>query len=293
MSEHSWMPSSPCGDRCIPRSAESIRRIGVVVRAASALFAIGLVPLLILIGLFWPRVRSGAAIIGARVLLAAVGIGLRVEDLRSDREASRTRNGSLVVAGHVSWTDILVLTAIRPARFVARGDLVDWPVLGLLARSMKVIPIDRGRLRALPGTVDQVSATLRDGGSVIVFPEGTTWCGLAYGSFRPAMFQAAIDTETWVQPVRLRYVDSFRDRTTTSTCFVGDETIGRSIGRIFRLRGIVAEVALVAPQAPGHDRRDLARRCEDSVRADDVHDRRLHPIKERVDIDPKATSTRR
>ncbi|ORI18457.1 1-acyl-sn-glycerol-3-phosphate acyltransferase [Rhodococcus sp. 1168] len=286
------MPSSPCGDRCIPRRSESIRRIGLVVRAVLALFAIGLLPLLILIGLLWPGVRGGAATVGARLLLTAVGIGLRVEDHRSDREASRTRNGSLVVAGHVSWADILVLTAIRPARFVARADLVDWPLLGLLARSMKVISIDRGKLRALPETVGQVSATLREGGSVIVFPEGTTWCGLAYGSFRPAMFQAAIDTETWVQPVRLRYVDTLRDRTTTSTCFVGDETIGRSIGRIFRLKGIVAEVALVAPQAPGNDRRDLARRCEASIRAGDVHDRRLHSIVESAGVDPKATHVR-
>lgn len=279
------MPSSPCGAGCIGRESATVATVVVVLRVLVALFAFALLPILVLVGLASPPARHRVTRLGGRLLLFAVGIGLRVTDLRSDRERSRTDSGALFVAGHVSWTDVLVLTALQPATFVARGDLVDWPVLGLLARAMKVLPIHRHSLRALPGTVDQVARRLSEGGTVVAFPEATTWCGRAYGSFRPAMFQASVDTETWVQPVRLRYVDP-QHQLTTATCFVGDETIGRSIGRIFRLRGIVAEVEFPAPEPPGSDRRDLARRCEASVRAGharDVGDVVLHQVRSTVD----------
>ena len=50
-----------------------------------------------------------------------------------------------------------------------------------------------------------VADRLRAGQTVVAFPEGTTWCGLAYGPFRPAMFQAAVDAGRPVQPLRLTY----------------------------------------------------------------------------------------
>ncbi|MDT0271147.1 lysophospholipid acyltransferase family protein, partial [Streptomyces sp. DSM 44915] len=105
----------------------------------------------------------------------------------------------LVVSGHVSWLDIFTIGAVLPGSFVARADLVDWPAVGRLARVMKVIPIDRGSLRRLPSVVHTVAERLRAGHTVVAFPEGTTWCGLAYGAFRPAMFQAAIDAARPVQ----------------------------------------------------------------------------------------------
>lgn len=263
--DHAWMPSSPCGEGCIPRRSDSVHALTILARVLAVVCVLVLLPTLVLIGVLPPRFRQHVTRLGARILLFALGIGLTVDDLRSTREASRTDSGALVVAGHVSWTDVLVLTAICPATFVARADLVTWPVVGPLARSMKVLPIQRRNLRALPRTVDQVAGRLRAGRTVVVFPEATTWCGRAYGSFKPAMFQAAVDTETWVQPVRLRYVDRNRELT-TATSFVGAETVGASISRILRLKGVVAEVVLTAPEAPGNDRRDLARRCEVSAR---------------------------
>ncbi len=68
---------------------------------------------------------------------------------------------------------------------------------------MKVIPIERASLRRLPDVVETVASRLRAGHTVVAFPEGTTWCGLAYGQFRPAMFQAAVDAGRPVQPLRL------------------------------------------------------------------------------------------
>jgi 1-acyl-sn-glycerol-3-phosphate acyltransferase len=185
-----------------------------------------------------------------------------VTDLRDRRGYD---GGLLVVAPHVSWTDVLVVMAVAPAGFVARADLLEWGALGSLARRMRVIPIERERLRALPGVVDIVRSRLDGGERVAVFPEGTTWCGRAYGGFRSALFEAAIDAECPVQPIGFVYLDHTGVRT-TGPAFVGEETIGASIARLVRSRGLVASVTLAPLEWPGTDRRDLAARCERAVR---------------------------
>ncbi|GAB2638753.1 hypothetical protein GCM10027088_13440 [Nocardia goodfellowii] len=161
------------------------------------------------------------------------------------------------------------MAAVQPLGFVARADMLDWPLLGGLAKRLRVIPIERERLRELPGVVDQLGARLAAGDRVAVFPEGTTWCGRAYGRMRPALFQAAVDTGTFVQPVRLRYLDQHGSQCTVPG-FVGDDTFADSAKRVLRSRGMVAEVVLLPQEYPGLDRRDLARRCEHAVRGTEL-----------------------
>jgi 1-acyl-sn-glycerol-3-phosphate acyltransferase len=198
------------------------------------------------------RARRAVAATGARALLFAVGIRLDAPAERPDTDG----RGTLIVANHVSWTDILVLAALFPARFVARGDILQWPLLGTIARLVRVVPIDRSRLRSLPGTVDTVASLLRDGSTVVAFPEGTTWCGTAFGSFRPAMFQAAVDADAQVLPVSISYLGA-GGRASTATAFVGDESMGSSVGGIMRTRGLRARVE-VCDVVPNADRRSMA-----------------------------------
>jgi 1-acyl-sn-glycerol-3-phosphate acyltransferase len=100
---------------------------------------------------------------------------------------------------------------------------------------------------------------------VVAFPEGTTWCGLAYGPFRPAMFQAAIDAARPVQPLRLVY--RHRDgRPSTIPAFIGDDSLLASVRRVITARMTVCHVQVQSLQLPGANRRDLATRCEAAVR---------------------------
>ncbi len=111
-----------------------------------------------------------------RLMLRCLGVRITVSG-----GPIRNLPGVLVVSGHVSWVDVFAIGAVMPGSFVARAELVDWPALGLIARIMKVIPIDRARLRRLPEVVAAVADRLRAGQTVVAFPEGTTWCGLGYG----------------------------------------------------------------------------------------------------------------
>jgi len=149
---------------------------------------------------------------------------------------------------------------------VAKRDIASWPVLGRVVSAARPVYLDREGLRTLPDTVAQLTDALRGGSMVSVTPEGTTWCGLTHGRFRPAMFQAAIDGGVPVLPVALRF--RLRDGSaTTAPAFIGDETIVDSVRRVAALRGLVLEVHVLDELAPGRaaDRRELAALAESAV----------------------------
>lgn len=252
------MPHSPCGPECVRTAPEA----SVLLMAARIVGFGAVLASFPLAHVLTPRRRRPALQSRyARTLLHCCGIRVRVIDNRAPGD---TPSGVLVVAPHIGWTDVMALSAVEPTSFVARADLIDWPVLGAVARKVRVIPIERERLRALPGVIGEIAVRLRAGERVGIFPEGTTWCGRAHGHLRPALFQAAVDTGTPVQPIQLRYLDA-DGAVSTVPAFVGIDTMADSIRRVLRSRGVVAELTLQPTVPPGTDRHELARRCERAI----------------------------
>jgi 1-acyl-sn-glycerol-3-phosphate acyltransferase len=261
--DHPWVPRASCDASCITAGAAATGQPVVVawrvaIRATFAVLMLSATPLLAIPMPGRSHIQRGYC----RLMLRCLGVRITVSG-----GPIRNLRGVLVVSGHVSWVDIFAIGAVLPGSFVARADLVDWPGLGILARLMKVIPIDRTSLRRLPDVVSAVADRLRTGHTVVAFPEGTTWCGLAYGQFRPAMFQAAVDAGRPVQPLRLTY--HHRDGSpSTIPAYIGDVTLFASIRRLVTARRTIVHVQVQSLQLPGANRRDLTARCETAVRGD-------------------------
>ena len=94
---------------------------------------------------------------------------------------------------------------MRPARFVSKADVRHWPLLGWLVACGGTLFIERERKRDALRVVHQMAEALQAGETVAVFPEGTTSDGHGLLPFHANLLQAAIATETPVQPVALRY----------------------------------------------------------------------------------------
>lgn len=271
---HLWMPVSPCDDSCLPAVGSTpavgrVRRLRrIVLTAATVLGGVGLaasLPLLLPVG------RERVLRAWFRALLGALQI--RLEVIGGDRFGPRGA-GVLVVSNHVSWLDLVALGAVQPLRMVAKKEVRDWPVIGLLSRRAGTIFIDRERLSTLPRTVAALSDALAGGAAVGAFPEGTTWCGMTGGRFRPAVFQAAADTATPVRPVALRYRlggvgtpgTAAGSPSTTVAAFVGSTTLWKALVLVAGVRDLLIEVQLrPLLAATGADRRTLAARAGAAV----------------------------
>ena len=189
----------------------------------------------------------------SRRLLQLVNLRLHLEG----RPVSWPTN-CLLVLNHVSWLDIFLVDALRPARFVAKSDIAGWPLVGTLVTRAGTLYIDRGSRKAARETNALIARAMQAGALVACFPEGTTSYGASVGRFHGALFQPAIDAGATVVPVLLRYTDR-QGRSTQDCCYVGEDSLLASVWRIVSARAHSAELRFLAPMdAAGHDRRGLA-----------------------------------
>ncbi|MEU6086360.1 lysophospholipid acyltransferase family protein [Streptomyces sp. NPDC047085] len=251
-----WLPAAPCTpgacvEPAVPAAAVPRAVLRLTAVAVLVLAGIVLAPLGGRIPAEWVRQWS-------RTIVRAMGVRVRITG------TAAPAGGVLLVANHVSWLDIPLLAAVRPARMLAKTEIRQWPVAGALVARGGALFIERDRLRALPGTVARIAGALRDGAAVVAFPEGSTWCGRAHGRFHRAVFQAALDAGVPVQPVRLRYLRDGEQAASTAAAFVGEDTLFASLWRVARTRGLVAEVDVrpVIPPGAHPDRRSLARAAQ-------------------------------
>ncbi|MFJ7910901.1 lysophospholipid acyltransferase family protein [Kitasatospora sp. NPDC096204] len=281
-----WLPTATCRpETCLADASPGVshprRALRLTACLAVLLAGIVLIPPARLVPYgarirlvrFWARVVLRS--LGVTVHLAGPGGpgsgGPGLGGPGSGRSAAGSGGGVLVVANHVSWLDIPLLAAGRPGRSLAKTEVRQWPVLGPLIARCGTVFLDRDRLRTLPDTVAAVARVLRSGQPVIVFPEGSTWCGRESGRFRPALFQAAVEAEADVQPVTIRYrlADG---RPTSVPAFIGDDGLLTSLARVVAARGLVADVTFLPPIPPpgpqpsrAGARRELARRAQAAI----------------------------
>jgi putative phosphoserine phosphatase/1-acylglycerol-3-phosphate O-acyltransferase len=89
----------------------------------------------------------------------------------------------LLAANHRSYFDVAALALVaarvgRPVRFLGKKEVFDAPVVGIIARSIGGIPVDRGSGSDQP--LRAAEAALRAGEVVIVLPQGTIPRGQAF-----------------------------------------------------------------------------------------------------------------
>ena len=264
-SAHAWMPQSPCGPSCV--TGGTFRRVSVVRVTLRVLAAVVVLLSGLLVVAAKPVLRSNTRHAVRRWFASLVrAFGVRIEVHGAPRFQATPGRGVLVVSNHVSWLDSLVLNAVQPMAMVAKLDIRGWPLLGQLISAAGSVFIDRERLSRLPETVSELSEALRAGLAIGTNPEGTTWCGISSGRFRPALLQSALDAGVPVRPVALRY--RLADGTTARhAAFVGTEDLVTAMRRVLRLRGLVVEVHVLPEIAPGRadNRRDLALIAEADV----------------------------
>ena len=258
-----------CGPDCIETPTSRVSRSLILLRWVRLGLAVAAGVMVIAVCSMWPargRARGGSWALHrvSRWVLRAVGVRVSVH--------GAPRSGpSLVVGNHVSWLDILALSASAPMRMVAKSEVGRWPLIGRSAARAGTLFLDRDRLRELPDAVVEMTMALRAGSRVQVFPEATTRCGGALNPFHRAAFQAAINAAVVISPVTVQYLDP-DGGSTTAVAFVGEESLAASVRRLLRTSGVTVQVHWLRPipaiAGTGRatvDRATVARLAENAV----------------------------
>ena len=132
-------------------------------------------------------------------------LGARIDVVGTPSAARPT----LFVANHVSWVDIIILSAALDVSFIAKREVKSWPLFGWLAQLQRTVFVARNP-RKVTQERDDIARRLAAGDDLVLFAEGTSSPGTGVLPFKSALFAVAhAGPETrglTVQPVSISYV---------------------------------------------------------------------------------------
>jgi len=111
----------------------------------------------------------------------------------------------LIVANHVSYLDIVALSAVARCTFVSKKEVARWPLFGLYAKLGATIFVDRERRGAVAEVAGQMRTLLDAGVPVTLFPEGTSTGGEDVLPFRSSLFEPVVELGCPVTACALHY----------------------------------------------------------------------------------------
>lgn len=207
-----------------------------------------------------------------RVNLWALGIRVHRVGAMTDRRPL------LVVANHVSWTDISVLGSFLDVSFVAKSQVATWPVVGWLSTLQRCVYIERERRRKSGEQASEIAGRLAARHAMVLFAEGSTGDGnfllpfksTLFGAATMAIGQGAAET-VHVQPVaivytRLHGVPMGRLHR-PHAAWIGEQELATDLFSRIREGGMDVEVHFGEPIAltSGAGRKQVARAAEKQV----------------------------
>lgn len=146
---------------------------------------------------------------------------LNVDVERYGRASSKP---SLIVANHVSWIDVLVIGSSTPCAFVAKRNVLAWPLIGKLAQMAGTVFVDRENRRNAVDSMRSITQFLAKGCSVAVFPEGTTSAGATVQTFHRLLFEAPVRGKYNTQAAAVYYPGNMQ--ASSHVPFVGEQSFG-------------------------------------------------------------------
>lgn len=123
----------------------------------------------------------------------------------SGTENLPTRSPGVLVANHQSFADILLLFRLRTHyKWVSKAENFRVPLIGWNMSLNRYISIARGSVRGNLHMMRDCEKALREGNSLMMFPEGTRSPDGGMRPFKEGAFELAIRTHSPIVPIVIR-----------------------------------------------------------------------------------------
>ena len=168
-----------------------------------AFFIIISIPIQILLNIFAYKFKNIYAIYFYKIIKLITGLKITYDK----KNHNRKKKGTLYVANHVSWFDIICLGTLLNARFIAKKEVSKMGIFGFLAKLSNTFFIDNSDKNKIIEYNHIINQKLSHGENFIIFPEGTTSDGNGIKQFKSSMLECAFDEKNLIhiQPISICY----------------------------------------------------------------------------------------
>ena len=188
---------------------------------------------------------------------------LRVFGVQIEAHGTAPEAG-LLVGNHLSYLDILVLSALVPAVFVSKIEIRNWPVFGWFGRMAGTLFVERARRSDVARTGAEIRAVLAGGHVVVLFPEGTSWNGRELLPFKSSLLEPIVGCSHPLTIAGIGY--TLADGSVENdVCYWGNMTFFPHLVRLMSRKQVRVRVRFAAIGERATDRKELARQLHLAV----------------------------
>lgn len=200
-----------------------------------------------------------------QIILTILGVKITVT---GDKESGNV----LFVPNHISWLDISIIGALSATHFLAKAEIKNWPVIGLIATRAGTLYIKRGIKNSAEEANETIHKILSKNDNVVLFAEGTTSNG-TLKKFHGRLMQSAIDAGSVIQPIAIFYPAVTEKNSTNkqnkineNILFIDDMSFLQSVFNVLSLKEIPANIHFLPPiHTENRTRKELATQCYENI----------------------------
>jgi lyso-ornithine lipid O-acyltransferase len=178
--------------------------------------------------------------------------------------AGLTPQSGLLVCNHLSYLDIIVLSSLAPAVFVAKREVQYWPIFASLAALAGTLFVDRTQRSDVRRVNDRIRALLDNGALVVLFPEATSSGGDTVLPFKSPLLEPVLRQRHTVTAGCIRYALQDGD-VRNEVCYWRDMTLVLHLMKVLGKQQIHASVSFNIVRDGFTNRKQLARRLHSEV----------------------------
>lgn len=223
-----------------------MRKILSVIRAVLvAILVVSYVSVILLRSLIFGQNLSWALKMRKSCLRKA----LKILGLKIEVRGKPLQGNYMYIGNHRSYMDPIISLGDVKALPIAKAEVSNWPLVGYSAKVTGIVFVKRESRNSRKQTLDTMLEILKNGHSVLIYPEGTTHGDLKTMDFKMGAFRLATDHDFSIIPMAIDYADE-------GDYWVGNETFVAHFLRSFSKWKTVVTIEYGEP-ITGNDKEQL------------------------------------
>jgi len=169
--------------------------------------------------------------------------------IKDSKKLINKSSNNLIVSNHLSYVDVMIISAIKQSAFVTSKEVEQSPFLGDVCRMAGTYFVERRNTYGLRQQLNEITSALKSGMNVALFPEATSTDGSHIRPFKRGLLAAAKNAGVNVLPLCLNYThvnEEPIDRLSRDSVFYyGEMSFFPHLIRLLRAKSVRVELEVL------------------------------------------------